>query len=83
MGASSILVLAFPKQFQFGVDTVDKNKSGLHEQSGLSKEDEQVRRELQNNADVKGVAVAMITNLTDVGLSKTAHDIANLFKWLL
>jgi len=38
------------------------------------------------NKDVmepKGVVVAMITNLIDIGLTSTATDIADLFSWMV
>lgn len=80
VGASSILALAFPKKFQFGIDTVDQNRNS--NQPKLSPQDQKLKEELAQG-DVKGVAVAMITNLTSVGLTKTAIEIAHLYKWLL
>jgi len=35
------------------------------------------------NGRVKGVAVAMLTNLTNVGLTETAQEITKLFEWMI
>ncbi|ODM94905.1 Serine beta-lactamase-like protein LACTB, mitochondrial [Orchesella cincta] len=61
MGASSILLLAFPKN---KLNTCDSEKSS-------------------ETTEVKGVVVAMITNLSAVSLSKTAQEIANNFRILI
>ncbi|CAL8130630.1 unnamed protein product [Orchesella dallaii] len=58
MGASSILLLAFPKN---NLDSGTSSKT----------------------TEVKGVVVAMITNLTGVGLTKTAQEITNNFRILI
>ncbi|CAG7819873.1 unnamed protein product [Allacma fusca] len=81
VGASSILALAFPKNFQVGCDTVDCR--GCDNRSYQWSDDERKIQEIKAASDVKGIAVAMITNLTDVSLGNTAHEIANLFKWLI
>lgn len=37
----------------------------------------------QQPTEVKGVVVSMITNLTSISLSKTASEIANIFRELI
>ena len=79
MGASSVLLMVFPKYFRFGYDETDvgRNKTSI-----VANTQDQGKVDYSEN-NAKSVVVAMITNLTDVGLSKTAQEIADLFEWLM
>jgi len=72
IGASSILFIRMPvanASPQLGHDEVDPCKRQLVQ--------------LAPDPSVQGLVIVMITNLTNVGLSKTAYEISNLFKWLI
>lgn len=70
VGSSSVLFLAFPLSISQGSKNCDKpdKKSGKKEQEA---------------SDVQGVVVSMITNLTSIGLKKTAEEIAANFRGLI
>lgn len=69
IGASSVVLLAFPT-IKSASSSCDSSKS-----PSANKEEEEPK--------VRGVVVAMITNMTSVGLKKNAQDIANHFKELI
>ncbi len=68
IGSSTVLLMVFPKDFRFDYDEPDQQLDKMGDQA---------------DNKVKAVVVAMMTNLTNVGLSKTAQEIADLFVWLM
>lgn len=68
IGASSIMFMGFPPPNTNSSNCCDKNELG---------------EVTTKKPDVNGVVVSMITNLTSIGLTRTAQEIANYFKDLL
>ena len=80
VGASSVLLILPTRNSQLANETTIKLE---HEDRGSVKSDHTVKdfhKELPKDSPPNGVVVAIIVNLTSVGLRKTAYDIAKMFE---